>query len=198
MKPSMIYQDNQSAILLESNGRASSSKRTRHMNIRYFFVSDCQQRGHVMLRYCPTDEMIGDFFTKPLGGAKFRRFRNIIMNCSYDDFGIVDMDAIMTGHNKNINYSDMRDPESTVSGTLKTVDSQECVGTACSNKLERTYYSHQDVRKNRYVSDVRKNTYMPSAKKLAGVTPHPLDGCHVQCNATVDRMNCEPGMLIIQ
>ena len=71
MRPSMIYQDNQSAILLESNGRASSSKRTRHMNIRYFFVSDCQQRGHVMLWYCPTDEMIGDLFTKPLGRAKF-------------------------------------------------------------------------------------------------------------------------------
>mgnify|MGYP006173805709 CR=1 FL=1 len=81
------------------------------------------------MQYCPTDLMIGDFFTKPLGGAKFRRFRNIIMNCSYDDFGPVDMDAIMTEHNKNINYSDMRDPESTVSLTLETVDSQECVGT---------------------------------------------------------------------
>jgi hypothetical protein len=31
---SIIYQDNQSAILLEKNGRASSSKRTRHVNIQ--------------------------------------------------------------------------------------------------------------------------------------------------------------------
>ena len=32
----IVYQDNQSAILLERNGKASSSKRTKHINIRYF------------------------------------------------------------------------------------------------------------------------------------------------------------------
>jgi hypothetical protein len=36
---SVLYQqDNKSAILLENNGRASSSKRTRHINIRYFLL----------------------------------------------------------------------------------------------------------------------------------------------------------------
>ncbi len=32
----VIYQDNQSAILLEKNGKESSGKRTRHMNFKYF------------------------------------------------------------------------------------------------------------------------------------------------------------------
>ena len=32
----VMYQDNQSAILLENNGRASSSRRTKHLNTRYF------------------------------------------------------------------------------------------------------------------------------------------------------------------
>jgi hypothetical protein len=32
----IVYQDNQSAILLERNGKALSSKRTKHINIRYF------------------------------------------------------------------------------------------------------------------------------------------------------------------
>jgi hypothetical protein len=32
----IIYQDNQSSILLENNGKASSGKRTRHINIRFF------------------------------------------------------------------------------------------------------------------------------------------------------------------
>ena len=32
----IIYQDNQSAMLLERNGKASSGKRTKHINIRYF------------------------------------------------------------------------------------------------------------------------------------------------------------------
>jgi hypothetical protein len=33
---SIVYQDNKSAILLEKHGKGSSSKRTRHINIRYF------------------------------------------------------------------------------------------------------------------------------------------------------------------
>lgn len=74
LRPSKIHQDNLSARLLETNGRESSSKRTRHMNIRYFFVADVLRRKHITIEYCPTDEMIGDFFTKRLGGAKFRRF----------------------------------------------------------------------------------------------------------------------------
>ena len=36
----LILQDNKSSILLERNGKASSGKRTRHINIRYFFITD--------------------------------------------------------------------------------------------------------------------------------------------------------------
>ena len=36
----VIYQDNQSAIILEKNGRRSSSNRMRHINIRYYFITD--------------------------------------------------------------------------------------------------------------------------------------------------------------
>ena len=32
----LLLHDNQSSILLERNGKASSGKRTRHINIRYF------------------------------------------------------------------------------------------------------------------------------------------------------------------
>ena len=35
----IVYQDNKSAILLEYNGKASSSKRTKHTNMRYYFVT---------------------------------------------------------------------------------------------------------------------------------------------------------------
>jgi hypothetical protein len=44
-----IYHDNQSAMLMEKNGRASSSKRTRHINIRYFFVVDRVQSNEVTI-----------------------------------------------------------------------------------------------------------------------------------------------------
>ena len=36
----VIYQDNHSAIRLEKNGRQSISKRTKHINIRYNFITD--------------------------------------------------------------------------------------------------------------------------------------------------------------
>jgi hypothetical protein len=38
MDPSLLYQDNMSAILLETNGRASSSKRTKHIKVKYYLI----------------------------------------------------------------------------------------------------------------------------------------------------------------
>ena len=132
LKPSIIHQDNESSELLETNGRGSSSKRTRHMNIRYFFVADVFKRGHITIEHCPTDEMIGDFFTKPVGGAKFRRFRNIIMNIDHDEYGPVDVDALMTVHNEKMQKRiELSNDESTISKKSKMSadkDSQECVG----------------------------------------------------------------------
>jgi hypothetical protein len=78
----VMYQDNQSAILLEKNGRASSSKRTRHLNIRYFFVHDRIEAKEVRVEYCGTDDMVADFFSKPLQGSIFKKFRDFIMNVS--------------------------------------------------------------------------------------------------------------------
>ena len=80
----IVYQDNKSSILLEKNGKASSSKRTRHINIRYYFVTDRINNGEIDIVYCPTKQMIADFFTKPLQGTAFTEFRNFIMNVASD------------------------------------------------------------------------------------------------------------------
>ena len=40
-----------------------------------------------MLQYCPTADMIADFFTKPLQGRLFRKLRAFILNLPYDDEG---------------------------------------------------------------------------------------------------------------
>ena len=77
---SILLQDNESAIKLESNGRASAGKRSRHMNIRYFFVHDMKEKGHIKIEYCPTDKILGDYMSKPLHGKKFNDHRNAIMN----------------------------------------------------------------------------------------------------------------------
>ncbi len=54
----IIYQDNKSAILLEKNGKASSTKRTKHINIRFFFVTDRVKKNEVSVEWCPTEDMI--------------------------------------------------------------------------------------------------------------------------------------------
>ena len=75
----ILFQDNQSAILLETNGQKSSSKRTRALNIRYFFLADQVAKGNLDILYLPTDAMWGDYMTKPLQGKLFQRFRKAIM-----------------------------------------------------------------------------------------------------------------------
>jgi hypothetical protein len=69
----ILYQDNNSTILLETNGKKSSGKRNGALNIRYFFLTDQVEKGNVTIVYCPTDDMVGDFHTKPLQGEKFRK-----------------------------------------------------------------------------------------------------------------------------
>ena len=75
----VLYQDNQSAMVLETNGTKSLSKRTRHLNICYYFITDQIKKKQLEVKYCPTDDMIGDFMTKPLQGSKFKKFRRLIM-----------------------------------------------------------------------------------------------------------------------
>jgi hypothetical protein len=75
--------------LLEKNGKMLSSKRTRHIEIRFFFVTDNVEKKHLRIEYCPTDDMVGDFFTKPLQGSKFTRFRASILGTTEADMNVV-------------------------------------------------------------------------------------------------------------
>jgi uncharacterized protein YeaC (DUF1315 family) len=75
-----VLQDNQSAILLEKNGMKSSGKRTRHINIRYFFIKDRVENNELQIKYCPTEEMLADILTKPLQGSQFYKLRNRMLN----------------------------------------------------------------------------------------------------------------------
>ena len=54
--------------------------RTRHLNIRYFFLTDQIEKGNLAVKFCPTNDMIADFMSKPVQGDKFRKFRKEIMN----------------------------------------------------------------------------------------------------------------------
>ena len=80
IKQNIVFRDNTSTMNLEAYGKASSGKRTRHFNIKLFYITDLIKRKEVEIKYCPTDSMTGDYMTKPLTGAKFNKFRSQIMN----------------------------------------------------------------------------------------------------------------------
>ncbi len=75
----LLLQDNKSSILLEQNGRASSGKCTRHINIQYFFITDRVNMKEISIDWCLTKKMVADFMTKPLQGSLFRELRDYIM-----------------------------------------------------------------------------------------------------------------------
>jgi hypothetical protein len=72
VKKNVIYQDNKSAILLESNGRKSAGQRSRHLNIRYFFITDQKEKGNINIEFCPTDHMTSDYMTNPVQEISLR------------------------------------------------------------------------------------------------------------------------------
>jgi KUP system potassium uptake protein len=75
----LTEQDNQSAIRLEKNGRASCGQKSRHIDICYFFMQDRFESKGISVVYCPTDEMLANFFTKLLQGSLFRKFRAVLL-----------------------------------------------------------------------------------------------------------------------
>jgi hypothetical protein len=74
IQENQFLQDNQSAMKLEVNGRASCGQKSRHIDIRYFFMKDRIETEGIEVVYCPTEDMLADFFTKPLQGSLFEKF----------------------------------------------------------------------------------------------------------------------------
>ena len=73
-----------SALLLEKNGRISSSKWTKHIKVKYFLIKDYYDAGEIDVKFCPTNEMWADVLTKLLQGQKFRDMRAFLQNCPWD------------------------------------------------------------------------------------------------------------------
>ena len=51
----------------EQNGKTSSGKRTRHINIQYFFITDRVNMKEISIDWCPTKKkkIVADFMTNP-------------------------------------------------------------------------------------------------------------------------------------
>ena len=74
-----IAQDNQSTIRLAEKG-SGNHNRTKHINLRYFYITELIDNGKVQLQYQPTKNMLSDLLTKPLNGKAFIQLRNRLLN----------------------------------------------------------------------------------------------------------------------
>lgn len=75
-----ILVDNQAAIAISQNPVFHG--KTKHFNIKLFFLREVQKDGAVTLVYCRTEDQIADVFTKPLSVSKFEFLRSKLGVCS--------------------------------------------------------------------------------------------------------------------
>lgn len=74
---STVYGDNQSAIAVSENG--VKGERTKHVDVKYHFVTETVERGAIKLRWVPTAQQQADIFTKALAAPAFHHFRKQLM-----------------------------------------------------------------------------------------------------------------------
>ena len=79
LPPASIFEDNMSTIAMIKNGK-SNSERTRHIAIRFFFVSDKLNEKEIHIEYISTKNQVADLLTKPLQGETFIYLRNLLLN----------------------------------------------------------------------------------------------------------------------
>lgn len=74
---SEVFGDNQSAIAVTKNG--IKGERTKHVDVKYHFVTETVDRGDVRLKWIPTAEQQADIFTKALPQPSFELLRSQLM-----------------------------------------------------------------------------------------------------------------------
>ena len=80
-EPTLIYQDNQGSIAMAKN--AIISRRTKHVDIKYHYVREMIEAGQIRLEYIPTDKMVADCLTKPVGKEVIKRTQSKLFgNCN--------------------------------------------------------------------------------------------------------------------
>ena len=72
MDATVILCDNQSCMKMTEN--PVFHDKTKHIQIRYFYICDMVQKGAIKLQYVSTDEQVADVLTIPLSCVKSEHF----------------------------------------------------------------------------------------------------------------------------
>ena len=70
--------------MLETNGKFSSSRKTKHIKAKFFFIKDKVYSEEIKIVDFPERVMWSDILTKPLQGTEFRKMRAQLMNCAME------------------------------------------------------------------------------------------------------------------
>ena len=79
-KAIIVHEDNQSAIKFSNN--SSFKGRAKHIDLRHNYVKDLIEKGFCVLKYCETEKMLADIFTKPVDRTKLKNCCEVIGCCS--------------------------------------------------------------------------------------------------------------------
>lgn len=175
MEKAVIYQDNTSTIQLEKNGRRSSGKRTKHMDIRNFYVKNKVDSGEIEIQYCPTKEMWGDYFTKPLQGQLFKKMRDKTMgtmnvtsnpdndhdgsvlklNLKSEPMNVTNYKAVATGESENSD-AHMTGMPMDIGATEKYATEQDSIRNNEENmkEIQQQHNKETKIRARKMIEDV--------------------------------------------
>jgi len=70
IKVPVLYQDNKSSIHIAEHGKGNF-KNTKHIRVRYYYISDLVRSGELVIKWIPTDRMVADILTKGVSFAVF-------------------------------------------------------------------------------------------------------------------------------
>ena len=144
------------------------------MDIRYFYITEQVEKKAIHVTHCPTEEMVGDFFTKPLQGSLFFKMRNYIMGSEEPGYQVLPR-SVLRKHNL--------DDDST--------RKQNFIGTRKCDSEAVAKISH-----NHMTKDPDGSTKDGSSRNIQGTT-HPTivddercaerdDGLNKQCGSNSD------------
>jgi hypothetical protein len=81
----ILGQDNEASEALINKGPVAS-KRTKHLNIRHFHLTDYVNLGELIVEHVKTEDMVADLLTKPLQGEQFVKLRNKLLGYDMSDW----------------------------------------------------------------------------------------------------------------
>jgi hypothetical protein len=72
-EPTKIFQDNKGLVITMNSSLPSTSSKSRHIPIRYFWLRDQVAKKQVIIEHIRTQDMIADILTKALQGPQFQK-----------------------------------------------------------------------------------------------------------------------------